>query len=80
MSSWKTAAAGIMAFVVALGTAAKAMLDDDPSTVADWNITVATLFTMIGLITARDNSVPDEEAVEPQVLLKAQRQFGQTTD
>lgn len=72
MTSWRTAAAGIVAFVVALGTQFMAVLDNDPSTLADWNVVVTTGIVMIGLITARDNQVPDEEAVEPEVLREAQ--------
>lgn len=60
--SWRTAAAGVVAFIVALGTALMAQWDGEASTEPNWNVVVVALITMIGLLTARDNNVSDEEA------------------
>lgn len=61
-TSWKTTVAGIAAFVAVLAAAIKAQLDGDPSTVADWNGVVAAAIILVGLLSARDNSVSSETA------------------
>jgi hypothetical protein len=62
MNSWKTTTAGIGAILVAVGTAMKAMFDNDPSTVPEWGAVVAAIIAGIGLIVARDNNVTSEQA------------------
>lgn len=65
MTSWQTAASGILAFVVALATALMYQLDGNPETEPNWNLVVVALITMIGFLRARDSSVSDEESGIP---------------
>lgn len=52
--SWKTTTAGVLSAIIAIGTAVLAMIDDDPSTVADWTVVAASVVTAIGFFTAKD--------------------------
>ena len=45
-----------------IATAVAAMLDDDPSTVADWGGVVGLVLAGVGLFAARDNGVSSEDA------------------
>lgn len=69
-TSWKTTAMGVVVLVGSAGkalttvaTAATALLDGDPSTVADWG-SVTEAFALVsvgfGLIFARDNNKSSE--------------------
>ncbi len=60
--SWRTTAYGIVAFVAALAVALKALLDNDPATVANWDLVVLALLSALGLSQARDNNVTSEDA------------------
>ncbi len=56
MKSWKTTAVAVAAAIGAIATAFIAILDSDPSTVADWGIVIALGTTAIGLFLAKDSS------------------------
>lgn len=60
--SWKTTTTGVLAIVVALSSAAIAVLDADPVTVPDWGAVTAAILAGLGLIAARDNGVTSEQA------------------
>lgn len=60
MTSWKTTASGVLAIVVALGSAVLLLLDGDAATNPDWNAVIAAVLAGIGLILARDNSRSSE--------------------
>jgi len=62
MKSWKTTVCGILALVIAVATAAKALLDGDPNTVPNWEIVAGSVMAAIGLFVARDNDVTSEDA------------------
>jgi hypothetical protein len=61
MSSWKTTACGILAIVIAVASALKAMWDGDPATVADWSTVGTSVMAGIGLLMARDNDKSSED-------------------
>jgi hypothetical protein len=61
MNSIKTTVMGIASILVALGSAALALVDDDPTTVVNIEATIAAVIAGIGLIMARDNSKTSEE-------------------
>jgi uncharacterized membrane protein YhhN len=54
MTNWKTTAAGIGAFLTALGTAISATFDNDPTTDPNWAIVATALFFAVGLFFAKD--------------------------
>ena len=56
MKSWKTTAVAVAAAIGAVLAAVVAILDDDPSTVADWGIVAALGATAIGMFFAKDSS------------------------
>lgn len=60
--SWKTTTTGVLAIVVAIGSAAIAVLDADPATLPDWGAVTAAILAGLGLIAARDNGVTSEQA------------------
>jgi hypothetical protein len=60
LASWRTTLAGVVVFLQALGTAALAFLDDDPTTTPDWNLVITAFFAFLGFLMARDNSVSSE--------------------
>lgn len=61
MKSWKTTAAGIGALATIIGTTLNQLFDGNPGTNPDWNIVIATVFTgLVGLF-ARDNGVSSED-------------------
>lgn len=62
MKSWKTTVTGIFQFLTIAGTQLLTMIDNDPGTNPEWNIIIASLITMVGLFTARDNDVSSESA------------------
>ena len=53
--SWKTTGAGLSAILIAVGSAIKALTDNDPATAIDVGALAAALMAGIGLIFARDN-------------------------
>jgi hypothetical protein len=61
MNSWKTTILGIAGILVAVGTAARALLDGDPATTINIEMTIAAITTGIGLIFARDNNKTSED-------------------
>lgn len=61
MKSWKTSIMGIAALLVAIGSALKALLDGDPTTVVNIDAVIAAL-AGLGLLAARDNNVTSEQA------------------
>jgi hypothetical protein len=61
VKSWRTTTTGILAIVVAIAGAAKAELDGDVTTTADWGAVAAAIIAGIGLIAARDNRVSSQD-------------------
>jgi len=59
-ASWKTSTLGIMAFAMIAINAATAVLDNDPSTIADWNLVVEGFLVMMALFLARDGDKSSE--------------------
>lgn len=60
--SWKTTAAGIGMIVTALFTMIlQPLTDNDPATVPDYNVAVASIIAGVGLIMARDDNRTSEE-------------------
>lgn len=62
MKSWKTTTAGILGILGLVATAASAAIDNDPATVAQWEIIIPAIIGQIGLLFARDNNVTSEAA------------------
>jgi hypothetical protein len=54
-NSWKTTGAGLSAILIAVGSAIKALTDNDPTTTIDVGALAAALMAGVGLIFARDN-------------------------
>ena len=52
--NWKTTTTGIVAIVIAVLSAVKAFVDNDPTTTLDVGATIAAITAGIGLIAARD--------------------------
>lgn len=61
MNSWKTTTCGVLAIVIAVASALKAMWDGDPATVADWGVVGASVLAGIGLFASRDNDKSSED-------------------
>ena len=57
--NWKTTSAGIAAILVAIGTALKALTDNDPTTVPDIVACIAAIMAGVGLILAKDAQKAD---------------------
>jgi hypothetical protein len=57
--NWKTTSAGIAAILVAVGSALKALTDNDPTTVADIGACIAAIMAGVGLILAKDAAKAD---------------------
>ena len=51
--------------LVAVGNAAKALVDNDPSTVPSWEVTITAVMAGIGLIVAKDATVGGTGTVPP---------------
>lgn len=62
IKSWRTTVAGILQFLSVTITQVLSLFDSDPTTNPEWGIIVASLITLIGLLTARDNGVTSEKA------------------
>lgn len=62
VNSTKTTLTGVCTILVAVASAAKAILDGDPATVPDWTSTITAITAGFGLIFARDNNVTSEQA------------------
>ena len=60
--SWRTTLLGIVTILSAISTAAKAELDDDPATSANWGEVAMFVMAGSGLIASRDNKVSSESA------------------
>lgn len=58
--SWQTTAAGVITALIAILSAVGAIIDGDPATNPNWEMTVAAVTTAIGLILARDNNKTSE--------------------
>jgi len=56
MKNRNTTIAGIIAACVAILSGVKAAIDNDPSTVPDYGLIIASITTACGLIFARDSS------------------------
>lgn len=61
MKSWKTTACGIIAVLMCVGTALKAMWDGDATTNPDWTLVGSTVIAALGLVLARDNDKSSED-------------------
>jgi hypothetical protein len=59
MNSKNTTVAGILAIIVAVGSAALSLIQ---GTQPDWEATMTAIIAGIGLIFARDNNMTSEEA------------------
>ena len=59
-TSWKTTAAAIIGVLSIIFAQMSAVLDGDPSTVANWNTVTPALVACIGLFFAKDHK--DDEA------------------
>ena len=65
VSSIKSTKTTVIAFLIAgsaLLTAVVAMIDEDPTTVANWNHVIELLLIAFGLLFARDSNVTSERA------------------
>lgn len=60
-ASWRTTLTGVLAILVAIAGAAKAELNGDVSTVADWGAVAAAVMAGLGLIFARDAKVSSQQ-------------------
>lgn len=58
--SWRTTTLGVITIVSALLSAAKALIDSDPSTSVDYATVTTAVAAGWGLIAARDNKVASE--------------------
>lgn len=61
MKNTKTTLAGLGAILIAVGTALKAFFDGDPTTNVDITVLATAVSAGIGLILAKDASVPEEK-------------------
>lgn len=59
--SWKTTLVGVLVFVEALATNLQYVFDNNPETVADWNVVVIAATAMIGLLIAKDGDKSTED-------------------
>ncbi len=57
VKSWKTTVLACVAALVAIGNAAIALFDADPTTVPDWALVVGLIITAVGLLFAKDADV-----------------------
>lgn len=57
MKSWKTTVTGIITIIIALGAAAKSLIDGDASTNPDIGALIAAFTAGVGLILAKDSNV-----------------------
>lgn len=54
--NWKTTAWGIFTILAAVGSAGKAIFDNDPLTMPDWTTLTLAFTTGLGLIFAQDGN------------------------
>lgn len=54
--SWKTTTAAVIGVVTVVLTQAAAVLDNDPSTVANWALATPAIIACVGLLFAKDNA------------------------
>jgi uncharacterized membrane protein len=59
--NWKTSVSGVALFISTLAMQIGYQFDADATTVADWNLVVATFIAMVGLLNARDNNKSSED-------------------
>ena len=59
--SYRTTGHGIGLILVAIANVIRILLDDDPSTVVDWGLSVAMFQQGMGLISARDEKAHKEK-------------------
>lgn len=57
MKNWKTTAAAVAALLVLVGSAARALLDGDPTTNVDLVTFIPAVIAAVGLIFAKDSNV-----------------------
>ena len=57
MTNWKTTALGVITLLIAVLSAVKAVIDNDPTTVPDWGALVAAATAGFGLIAAKDHNI-----------------------
>jgi len=53
--SWKTTTVAIITAIMAVGNVVVAIIDGDPATVPNWELTIGVIMTAIGLIFAKDS-------------------------
>ena len=58
--SWRTTGYGLSMILAALANVARILLDDDPSTVVDWGLSIAAFQAGLGFISSRDQKAHDE--------------------
>lgn len=62
IKSWKTAAAGAAAIIIAIASLVQAQFDGDPNTVPNFEVAFSAVMAgLVGLF-ARDNDVTSEQA------------------
>lgn len=64
--SWKTTLFGTGGLVTVLVNTASMLLDDNPATNPDWNLTITTLFLAISALMAKDYNVSNAHLPRPQ--------------
>ena len=57
MKNWKTSAAGVCGLIVAITSQLQALWDNDPATIANWGIVMATVPITIATLLAKDKDV-----------------------
>ena len=60
--SWKTTVGGVALIAGAAAQIIAALVDSDPTTVANWDLAYAQIAAGVALLFARDNNVTSEEA------------------
>ena len=58
----RTSILGIGTILVAVAGAVVALLDDDPSTMPQWDTVIAAMTAGVGLLFARDSNVTSEQS------------------
>lgn len=61
-SAWRLKIFAVGAIFTIVGDVAKAIFDNDPATVVNWDIQIPAFLTAIGLLLARNNTTTSEQA------------------
>jgi hypothetical protein len=69
MKSWKTTVLGILGIVTLIASAAKAVLDSDPTTNVDLAIFLPALFAAVTGLFAKDSNVTGGTVSNQQVVV-----------